>query len=186
MRTSLACFAVILLCNSWLHADDNANAHANRSVVTFTGHNFEVTTLAFSGDGDRIGSVSSDSVCLWDRATGKEIKRLESGMQQATAFNHDLSRLAIGHSFHYDVKKSLRGRLRLIDTASGETLWNINPHGSWDEKFPFPPFITEMAISPDGRWLATVGSVARVGGRHGLSGGVIRLWDVATGKQLWE
>jgi len=181
-----ACVTATVFGIPQLRADDIAKSLANPPVASFTGHATEVETLAFNVDGASVGSVSSDSVCLWDPLTGEEAKRLPSGVYQVAAFNRDLSRLAIAHSFHYEVKNSFKGKLRLIDTGNGETLWSINPHGSWDKKFPFPPFVTAVAFSPDGRWLATVGSVTRVGGRHGLAGGVIRLWDVATGKQLWE
>jgi len=39
-----------------------------------------------------------------------------------------------------------------------------------------------MAFSPDGKRLATAGSIAAVGGRHGLPGGIVIVWDAETGK----
>lgn len=47
-------------------------------IVIQTGHNGDVTSVAFSPDGRTIVSGSSDkNVRLWDKATGKEVRRLQ-------------------------------------------------------------------------------------------------------------
>ena len=155
-------------------------------VTTFAGHDNEVTSLAYSADGSRIASVSADSVCFWAPSTGKEIKRMKSGAYQVNAFSPDLSRLAIASSFHYEVQKPHHGTMRLLDTDTGNQIWSINPHGDWDKNFPFRPLITAVSFSSDGKWLATSASVTKVGGRHGSPGGVVKLWDVETGKEVWQ
>ncbi len=46
------------------------------------------------------------------------------------------------------------------------------------------PALFAMAFSPDGKRLATAGSDAAVGGRHGLPGGTVISWDVDSGKLI--
>src|SRR4051794_296802 len=97
---AFACFVVTVVGFQPLHAAEDANVQvpSEMSVATFTGHDSEVTMLAFNSDGSRVVSVSSDSVCFWNPSTGNEIKRLMSGAYQVSAFSSDLSRLAIAHS----------------------------------------------------------------------------------------
>ncbi len=162
--------------------DDGQSA----APVTFRGHATEVTALAFSGDGSQVVSASAKDVCIWEPATGKEIRRLKVDGESAVGFSRDFGRLAIARSFHFDVPAARRGKLTLQDTANGNDIWSIEPHGDWDRNFPFRPAITAMAFSPDGKRLATAGSVTKVGGRHGSQGGVVKIWDAETGKELQQ
>lgn len=159
---------------------------ADAPIVTFRGHTTEVAALAFSADGSQVVSVSAKDVCVWDPATGKEIRRLPVEGDNVVAVSRDLRRLAIARSFHATVAGALRGKLTLQDAATGKDVLSIDPHGNWDKAFPFRPSIAALAFSPDGKRLATAGSVTKVGGGHGLPGGVVKIWDAETGKELQQ
>ena len=152
--------------------------------ITYGGHTTAVTSLAFRRDGSQVVSASEKEVCIWDPVTGKEIRRLNVDGESAVGFSRDFDRLAIARSFHFDVPAARRGKLTLQDTTNGNDIWSIDPHGEWDRAFPFPPAITSIAFSPDGKRLATAGSETKVGGPHGLPGGIVRIWDSQTGKEL--
>ncbi len=156
------------------------DGQAAASVVTFRGHATEVTSLAFSADGSQVISTSDKVVCIRDHATGKEIRRLKVDGESVVGFSRDFGRLAIAGSFHFG------GKLTLQDPANGNDIWSIEPHGNWDRNFPFRPAITAVVFSPDGKRLATAGSVTKVGGRHGMQGGVVKIWDAETGKELQQ
>ncbi len=162
------------------------DAQADAPVVTFRDHATEVTSLAFRADGSQMVSMSAKDVRIWDPATGKEIRRLTVDDESVAAVNRDVSRLAIARSFHFHVPAALRGKLTLQDTASGKDVVSIDPHGDWDQNFPFRPTVAAMAFSPDGKRLATAGSLTKVGGRHGYPGGVVKIWDAETSKELQQ
>ena len=71
-------------------------------------------------------------------------------------------------------------------TTTGKELLSIDPHGKWDMNFPFRPAVVAVAFSPDGDRFATAGSVAKVGGRHGLPGGVRRVGPAQALAELGE
>ncbi|MFN0052933.1 MAG: WD40 repeat domain-containing protein [Planctomycetales bacterium] len=153
-------------------------------MVTFRGHATEVTSLAFRSNGSQAISTSEKEACIWDPATGKEIRRLKVDGESVVGFSRDFGRLAIARSFHFDVPAVRRGKLTIREAANDNDIWSIDPHGNWDRNSPFPPAIVALTFSPDGKRLATAGSVTKVGGRHGLSGGVVKTWDTETGKEL--
>ncbi len=66
--------------------------------------------------------------------------------------------------------------------ADGKVLIKIDPILDRGQKAAFRPDVFAMAFSPDGKRLATAGSVAAVGGPHGLPGGIVIVWDAETGK----
>lgn len=158
------------------------SSQADTPLATFRGHATELTALAFSADGRQAVSVSEKEVCIWDPATGKEIRRLKVDGESAVAFNRDFSRLVIARSFHFDVPEALRGTLTLRDTANGKDVWSIEPHGDWNRDVPFVPAIGALVFSPDGKRLATAGGVTKVRGH--LPKGMVKIWDVETGKEL--
>ncbi|HVW00250.1 MAG TPA: hypothetical protein VHB77_07920, partial [Planctomycetaceae bacterium] len=179
-----ACFAMTVVCVLPIQAQDPAKVP--KPIAQFAGHAAEITTLAFSADGSRVATVSSDRACIWDPSTGREINRLNSAPYSVLAVSPDLRRLAIGGSFHVATPGALNGKLTLLECDSGKTLWSVNPHGDWDQKFPFRPSITALAFSPDGKRLIASGSMTKVGGRHGLPAGAVKLWNAETGELIWE
>ena len=146
----------------------------------------EVTALAFSADGSQVVSASAKDVCIWDPATGNEIRRLKVDGEGVVGLSRDFGRLAIARSFHVDVRAARRGKLTLQETANGKEIWSIDPHGNWDPNFAFRPAITALTFTPDGKRIATAGSLTKVGGRHGLQGGVVKIWDTESGKELTQ
>jgi WD40 repeat protein/serine/threonine protein kinase len=123
-----------------------------------------VQVLKFSPDGTRLASMSyPDEVAVrevdqW--AVVRQIRgvRLLGGLIGALDFSPDGKALVIGDADH---------RLQVVDLASGNTNFNIAEAHSEG--------ITAVAWSPTGSVIAT-GS--------GYSGGPIRLWDAASGKDL--
>ena len=100
---------------------------------------------------------------LWDRATGKELRRFPTGdeVSGVAALSPDEKRLAlVGHN---------DGALRIFDVATGRLAAGIprTPAGDVFKGFG------EACFAPDSTALATL-----------CSDHVIRLWDAATGKLI--
>lgn len=120
----------------------------------------EVGSAAFAPDEKRAVSVTSrihypGEVCIWDVATGKVIRRLESefqGTPETALFSPDGKLLATGGSTGY---------LRLYDAASGDCIRKIALEQ-----------ISALTFSPDGSLLASADYK-----------GFIRLWAVSTGQE---
>lgn len=153
-------------------------------AATFGGLRSEIIALAFHADGSQLFAAYAQEACFWNTASGKELRRVATDGESVVAVARDFSRLAISHSFHVEALPARRGKVTLLDVATGKEILNLDAHGEWDANFPFPPAITALAFSPDGRQLATAGSVTKVGGPHGLPGGVIKLWDFPTGRLI--
>jgi WD40 repeat protein len=149
----------------WRVDDGQAQATFNTRLGTFH-------TLQWSADGSLVGVASVRRsernedvpvVVLWERATGRERKRLEGYRDLAFAPRDRLAAL-VGKD--YTVK-----------------LWDLDKD---QERATFPAGTRNgafsVAFAPDGRRLAVMGS--RDGDR--LYEGVVTLWDVATGKKHAE
>ena len=157
--------------------------HADAPVVVFHGHDDEVTSLSFSADGNKVISVSAKAVCVWDPATGKEIRRLKVDDRTAIGFNSDLSRLAFVRPFYFGrPADSPNGKITLQDTANGNTIWSIDPHGNFNRDVPFPPAIAALAFSSDGKSLVSSGGAVKV--RGDWPKGIVKIWDAESGKEL--
>ena len=169
MRRSLFALAFVCISVSSLAADDKAPAE--KPVATFAGHKSPVTALAFSTNGQQVLSATTSDVWIWEPATGKEIRTLPLG-GRVVAIAPDGSSLATAD----------RENVTIYD-AEGKKVASFDPYGEWNRSFAFRPRIAALAFSPDGRKLATASSIAKVGGPHGLPGGVVILWDAKTGTQ---
>ncbi|HEY7425903.1 MAG TPA: sigma-70 family RNA polymerase sigma factor [Gemmataceae bacterium] len=119
------------------------------------------TSLAFSPDGKTVASGDGMALRLWEISTGKELW-VENRLPIAfLAFSADGKTLAWA---------SRRGGLHLVDAATGRELRH------WDAENKRP--ITALVRAPNGRFLAAYGSLSEA------VGGLARLWDAATGKEV--
>jgi WD40 repeat protein len=119
---------------------------------------------AFSRDGKTFAAVekSGSVVSLWDVATGKRLHRAR-GPRLRTRFDVGERITAVA---------SARGKLLAAGhSTEGPRLWNL----ATGKEFPLEGSAQRFepaAISPNGKWLAAG------------DGAVLRLWDVASGKEL--
>jgi hypothetical protein len=133
-------------------------------LAVLEGHGATVWSVAFSPDGTRLASGSSDdTVRLWDVASGQETARLEGhgADVNSVAFSPDGTRLASGGD---------DDTVRLWDMASGQQTARLEGHGDG---------VGSVAFSPDGTRLAS----GRRGSIFGGGDNAVHLWDVASGQE---
>jgi WD40 repeat protein len=133
---------------------------------------------AFSPDGRRVAAATSTRMpsgltggelgtVLWDTETGQELMRFvdKGDWPTAVAFSPDGTLVAAAVS-----QGLATGQVRLYDTRAGKLLRTLPDPAQG----PAPP-CDAVAFSPDGTRIAS-----------GAQDRVVRMWDAATGKQLWE
>jgi WD40 repeat protein len=130
--------------------------------------------MAFAPDGKTVisGTLTEDAFRsqaqrtfrVWNVATGAEVRsfRDDSPSLGTVAFSPDNRLLAVANRS----TRGLPSRIRLWDVDSGKALQPIEPTQELD------PESSSLAFSPDGKTLASSG------------GGPIRLWEVATRREV--
>ena len=163
-------------------------------------HSGPVNSVAFSPDGARVLSGSSDGkLKLWDAATGQLIRTFGaySGVVHSAAFSPDGVRLLSGNA---------DGTLKLWDAASGHEIHTFKGHSGRVRSGAFSPDGKRVLSGSDDKtlklWDASTGQLIRTFEGHSdrvqsvafspdgtrlLSGGrdkTLKLWDLATGQLI--
>jgi RNA polymerase sigma factor (sigma-70 family) len=126
-----------------------------KEALPTPGHNDKGTAAAYSPDGKLIVTAGLDrAIRIWDAASGRELRRVEghAGGTNCLAFLPGGEFLSGGRD----------GSIRRWDPATGAERGRFPPQGG---------SVEALAAAPDGTVFAS-----------GTSGGVLCLWDAATGK----
>jgi WD40 repeat protein len=133
--------------------------------LTLAGHGAGVLRVVFSPNGKLLASTSSDSVKIWDTATGNELKMFVApeGRFSTIRFSPD-GKLLVS--------------VNAINAAGGDgaiIMWDV---ATWEEKSRIKDKeVTDVVFSSDGKMMA------------GFDGrfpdhAVAKIWDTRTGKQI--
>ena len=141
-------------------------------------HPDEVTDVAFSPDGRLLATTSLEGTSrIWDVETGwhlKVMKGLDLFDTTSVAFSPDGRMIATGHGKAIQTRVSFRfsGSARIWDVAAGR-LQKVLGKRSRD--------VRAIAISPDGRMIATGYGRTIPAATGFLSSGSVQIWDIAGG-----
>jgi WD40 repeat protein len=131
-------------------------------------HERIVLSTVFSPDGERIASASQDGkIKFWDVRTGRELHSFQAHKKdhhaRSVAFSPDGQRLA---SAGWD------GFVRVWEVQNDQAVL------VWEQRADSKN--TSVAFSPAGD------RIASRGGKEGSVVGTVRVWDAATGKEIWS
>jgi len=144
-------------------------------LVPQTGHGATIDEAIFSPDGKLLATSGSYMVKLWSPATGRLLRTLRvDTLASAMAFSPDGKYLVVGEGMGAEVETApvdspLRKagdayQVQFWDVNTGELVRKVRGHAFW---------ISSIAFSPDGKWLATAGSEGEILLREGASGRVL-------------
>jgi len=141
-----------------------------RELRTLKGHSGGVYSVAFSADGRMLATGSDDfTIKLWDVSTGAELRTLtgHSHMVHSVAFSPDGRTLATGSDDF---------TIRLWEVATGRELRMVGRPsflGPFGSRVGHSSSVNSVVFGVDGQTLAS-----------GSSDNTVKLWDVATGREL--
>jgi WD40 repeat protein/serine/threonine protein kinase len=162
------------------------NAGSGQKTLALSRQNSRVAAVAFHADGRRLACVSEDgAVKMWDSGSGQTVLTLELRYSRSigpmrpslapVVFSPDGRRIAAGSG--YD-----SGLIKVWDTDSGQEKLSLVG----------PTRVSSVAFSFDGRRVSSAGcrlDARVVGGGPVVDlpwflGGMIRIWDASSGKDL--
>ena len=193
---SLIMITIVLLSfHGTIFAADKAD------IIVQLGHSSRVKSVAFSPDGRYLLSGEKETTfVVWDVATGREFRRFllqKGGIENSAIFSPNGREIITGDQEYIKfwdsfTGKELRafkkgadslacshdGKYLLSGDVGGITLWDaatgerLRMPGEWggENEDCYP---RTVALSPDGRYAVSGGSC-----------GLLRIWDVSTGKEL--
>jgi WD40 repeat protein/serine/threonine protein kinase len=142
------------------------NRLAHSELLHITGHSAAINCVAYSSDGSRLASASSDgTVRIWDAETGKLSMTLQSEGER-NRFNFSW----VGFGAAGSRLAAVGQQLKVWDASTGKELLSVD--GLFDTG----------AFSPDGKLLA-VGSWR--GDAPGNREPELKVWDAESGKELF-
>jgi len=132
-------------------------------------HDHHVDHVALSPDGALVAvSTENGPVHLWDAATGKLLRQWAASAPLSMAFSSGGKTLATGDR---------DSTVKLWEVANGRFIRNFGmPRDQSLENENWVSYVSCIAFSPNGKLMATVTS----------SRNVCTVWDVASGKQLYQ
>jgi WD40 repeat protein len=154
------------------------DAATGEERATLKGHMDDIYQMSFSPDGKRLATASWDgTVKLWHVGTGQELLtfRGPGGVAWCAAFAPDGRTLAIGSGKYPD------GRVTLWRAAAEEELKREEKEAPPASSLlpEHPDHVLTVALSPDGRWLASGGGDPWTRNRPEA----VRIWDMTVGKE---
>jgi RNA polymerase sigma factor (sigma-70 family) len=128
-------------------------------------HSNQVNSVAYSPDGKTVISTTFHEVCIWDAATGKELRRFSDFTSTPYAFVVSPDQKTVAST-------DQPGFIEFWDLATGKKLraWEM---ASVKELPENQRRTRQIAYSPDGQLLAT-----------SAQDRVLRLWNAATGEEV--
>jgi WD40 repeat protein/serine/threonine protein kinase len=136
-----------------------------QELLVLKGHTDAIDRLAFSADGTRLASASSDqTVRVWNIQTGLELLRFKVWQVHDLAFSLDGKRLAVAGPGDPRDPSSGPGEVKIWDLERGQELFTLRGHTH---------AVTCVAFSPDGQRLAA-----------GANDHTVRIWEAERGQEL--
>jgi WD40 repeat protein len=154
-------------------ADDSTvrlwDVRSRRLLRVLVGHSNEVESVAVSGDGNLVASVSTDNTAkIWEAKTGRLLRSIVASQESDRLLKVIFAR---------------DGRLIWVASFLGIRRWDV-ASGTLMRTYPLPrpvQLVQAFAMSPDERWLAMAYSLGHLN-KSGHFDSAIRLLDVASGR----
>lgn len=166
--------SLLLICLFIEPAFSEEKPPAKLQSISLDGHRTAVLGLSFSPDGKQLVTSSWREIRRWNPKTGKLIDVFLEERGYSVAFSPN-GKLLVISGFEL---------LSVFDTNTDKETHTIDAHGKWDRSFAFRPSVGSMVFSPNGKLLITASSLAKVGGRHGYPGGIVKVFNAANGKEV--